>query len=413
MRLRAFVILGLAILIALTAFPGQAQAVAFTAGLLNIHEQKLTASNTDAEDLFGQNVSLDGDWAFIGAHLDDDKGVEAGAAYAFELGGQTQPGGRIVVGHDVNTFAVSRATADEATFAVNVANFLTEGHSTKNLLLFESHSDPLRNFSPVILDALSSAEFAVTVTSDYSTPFSSADAIFVSMDYPEEGFLDNQELINFVNSGHGVYLAGGVGLDPTTEATGWNTFLNNFGLQFESSYNGLNIVSITSSHPIFSGVTSLRSGIGQSIISLETNLDAEIVQFAGEEGVYAVVEVAPHTCTLELALGYADGTLTMDFELGTQEPAVWSTWMFVGTTPIRLWAAPLLEPIDPAISFPIPVPGFPSIGRVIFLTWLTTSEGVTCWDSEAVDTGATSSAVPSAGELRDLLPRPNGVLQGN
>ncbi len=36
----------------------------------------------------------------------------------------TAASGNIVLSHDVNTFAVNRAGSDEATFAVNVANFL-------------------------------------------------------------------------------------------------------------------------------------------------------------------------------------------------------------------------------------------------------------------------------------------------
>jgi hypothetical protein len=105
------------------------------------------------------------------------------------------------------------------------------------------------------------------------------------------GFLDNTALSNYVNGGGSVYLAGGVGDSSAVEAAGWNTFLNNYGLTFSSTYNGLSNVAITSAHPIFTGITILGSGNGQSILNLGTDPNAQIVQLAGTEGVYAVVTV--------------------------------------------------------------------------------------------------------------------------
>lgn len=68
--------------------------------------------------------------------------------------------GSIVVGDDVNTFGTILAGSNEAKFAVNVANFLTAGHATKNLLLFEATpGDGTRDFSPVILNALTVLDF--------------------------------------------------------------------------------------------------------------------------------------------------------------------------------------------------------------------------------------------------------------
>lgn len=201
----------------------------------------------------------------------------------------------VIVSHDINTFGTFVAGSQEEIFAVNVANFLTNSSVTKTLLIFESNpGDGTRNFSTGVLNSLSNAGFSVTVTSDYNTSFASSDAVFVAQDFPTIGFLDNTSLINYVNGGGGVYLAGGVGLSASTEATGWSTFLNNFGLAFSSSgYNGINNVAITSPHSIFTGITSLASGNGQSIIDLGTNPNAEIVQFAGNEGVYAVASPVP------------------------------------------------------------------------------------------------------------------------
>ena len=202
-------------------------------------------------------------------------------------------GGNIVVGHDVNTLGTFVAGTNEATFAVNVANSLTAGDATKNLLLFEATpGDGSRDYAPVVLNALSAAGFNVTVTTNYATSFTGFNAIFVAEQFPSITFLNNNAMINYVNSGGGVYLAGGVGNNPAVESAGWNTFLNHFGLAFATQYNGINNVPITSSNPIFAGVTSLNSGNGQSIINLGTDPNAQIVQFDGSQGVYAVVSSA-------------------------------------------------------------------------------------------------------------------------
>ncbi|MBX2890181.1 MAG: HYR domain-containing protein [Saprospiraceae bacterium] len=44
---------------------------------------KITANGLQAGDMFGASLKIDGDYAIIGAHLDDAKGTNAGAAYIF------------------------------------------------------------------------------------------------------------------------------------------------------------------------------------------------------------------------------------------------------------------------------------------------------------------------------------------
>jgi hypothetical protein len=210
----------------------------------------------------------------------------------------------IVVGHDINTLGSTVAGAQEDSFAVNVASFLTSGSPVRSLLLFESNpGDGTRNFATGVLNALSAAGFVVTVTSNYSTSFAGYDAVFVAQDYPIVGFLDNTALVNYVDGGGSVYLAGGVGPSAGTEAAGWSGFLNHYGLAYATAYNGINSVTITGTDPIFSGITALRSGNGQSILDLGTNPNAHIVQFSGTQGVYAVVSVPEPGNALLLAGG--------------------------------------------------------------------------------------------------------------
>ena len=48
-------------------------------------EEKLTASDAAAVDLFGTSVSIDGDLAIVGANRDDDAGSASGSAYVYNL----------------------------------------------------------------------------------------------------------------------------------------------------------------------------------------------------------------------------------------------------------------------------------------------------------------------------------------
>ncbi|ETR70241.1 MAG: PKD domain-containing protein [Candidatus Magnetoglobus multicellularis str. Araruama] len=48
-----------------------------------VQQKKLKADDTERGDYFGNKVSLSGDYAIIGAHRDDDKGSNSGAAYIF------------------------------------------------------------------------------------------------------------------------------------------------------------------------------------------------------------------------------------------------------------------------------------------------------------------------------------------
>jgi len=52
-----------------------------------IEEAKLRASDGAADDQFGVSVSLSGNYALVGAHLDDDRGSNSGSAYVFHFDG--------------------------------------------------------------------------------------------------------------------------------------------------------------------------------------------------------------------------------------------------------------------------------------------------------------------------------------
>jgi hypothetical protein len=53
-----------------------------------VQQQKLTAFDGAASDIFGLSVSISGDYAIIGAYGDDDKGSSSGSAYIFRQDGE-------------------------------------------------------------------------------------------------------------------------------------------------------------------------------------------------------------------------------------------------------------------------------------------------------------------------------------
>ena len=52
-----------------------------------VEQAKLKAADAGASDQFANSMSMDGDRLAVGAHLDDDNGVDAGAVYVFTWDG--------------------------------------------------------------------------------------------------------------------------------------------------------------------------------------------------------------------------------------------------------------------------------------------------------------------------------------
>ena len=92
--------------------------------------------------------------------------------------------------------------------------------------------------------------------------------------------------------------------------------------------------------------------------------------------------------TLELDGSYEAGLLTMDFRIGSPEPATWKTYLVLTQPSVQvfpLWQAPLPAldpPFEKSISFPLP-----SLGQIILYSGLFTAEGLQVADLAWVDTG--------------------------
>lgn len=220
--------------------------------------------------------------------------------------GNTAHAGMIVLANDEWTLSetgYSQPVSDPGVFATNVASWFTGG-STGNFLAYSS------NFGLTggsLASTMTSAGNTWTVSTGISfdlATLSAYDGIFLAGDAA-----DNSVLIDYVNAGGNVYLAGGTGWGGSVaEAARWNTFLNNFGLGFGTSYNGVGgNVEINSTHAIFDGVDHLYQNNGSDTLDIAASSPySEILVSLSGHGLYAVYDDTvdvPEPTTLAL-LGF-------------------------------------------------------------------------------------------------------------
>jgi len=195
--------------------------------------------------------------------------------------------GRIVVNHDEwtlsNTGYSNAGAANADRFAKNVASFLVGG-ATGNILI----GSP--NFGLTQSSFLTSLS-GYTVTVNGALPLTAAnlagfDAVFLAGDYPSAA--ETTDLISYVNSGGGLYIAAGTGvLGAAGEAAAWNAVLSGFGLSLGSPYNGVGgTIAAGYAHPIFTGVAQLYYNNGNSVSDLAAADPAQAVYGPGYFGIY-------------------------------------------------------------------------------------------------------------------------------
>ena len=193
--------------------------------------------------------------------------------------------GKIVVANDEWTlsYAGFSNASGTGTFATNVGKWFAGG-TAGNFLVYSN------NFGLAgtdLANAMTGAgnSWTVSMAGPFNlTTLSAYDGVFLAGNPA-----DNTVLINYVNAGGNVYLAGGTGWGGSVaEAAQWNTFLNYFGLNFVGSYNGVGSIAITSTHPIFDGVGYLFQDNGNDITKLSgTFPNTDILVTSGGHGLYA------------------------------------------------------------------------------------------------------------------------------
>jgi hypothetical protein len=219
--------------------------------------------------------------------------------------------GKIVVNHDEWTMSSSGVNA--AAFAVNVADWFSPGGPGSFLVYTSNFGLDNSTFT----NALTGAGHSVSVNTAalFTLPGLSAyDGVFLG---GYAGSYDAAVLTNYVNAGGNVYLMGGTG-SIAGEDTFWDGFLNNFGFEFGTSYNGIGgTFAVSSGHPIFSGIPQLFYSNGNTVNLFGVNPYASIVESfngAGLIGVYddsSGLGAIPEPATLGLtaaallALGWA------------------------------------------------------------------------------------------------------------
>ena len=82
---------------------------------------------------------------------------------------------------------------------------------------------------------------------------------------------------------------------------------------------------------------------------------------------------------------FSAGTLNLNFDLATDNAATWTMGAFIAGSFVNILSVPL-PAITPVVSVPIPVPAFPDLGTIAFVSILSEPKGVTCFDFDLVDT---------------------------
>ena len=102
-------------------------------------------------------------------------------------------------------------------------------------------------------------------------------------------------LTSYVNSGHSAYIAAGtadVAVVPN-EATIWDSFTQQYGLDFGLSYNAIiGKVAVAESDPLFAGVSELYFNSGNTVSVYGSAQGARIVTTQNGAGLIGVYEGA-------------------------------------------------------------------------------------------------------------------------
>lgn len=206
--------------------------------------------------------------------------------------GATAHAGKIVVANDEWTLSNGYYgdPNDPAQFVKNVTSWFNNGATGGYLAYSNNFGLTGSSLSSAITGAGNTWTVSMASTFNLAT-LSAYDGVFLA-----GNAVNNSVLIDYVNAGGNVYLAGGTGVGGSVaEANQWNTFLNNFGLGFGTSYNGVGgNIAINSTHPIFNGVDSLYQNNGNDALDIySSDPKGQVILSANGHGLYAVYDSGP------------------------------------------------------------------------------------------------------------------------
>ena len=144
-------------------------------------------------------------------------------------------------------------------------------------------------------------------------------------------------------------------LNKPINGTDWHVYryrLDPSGIQWW--VDGISVGSATIEMLIPAVASETDRRINMFITSASANVELD----------YLIVKQTPQPpCTLNLVASFTDQTLSLDFDLGTREPATWNIWLVAQTevTPLVSAALPVIEPPVPV---EVDIPFFPALGTV-------------------------------------------------
>jgi hypothetical protein len=153
------------------------------------------------------------------------------------------------------------------------------------------------------------------------------------------------------------------------------------------------------------GTTTVTAGTHDIVINISrTFAQSSDTPLQYIDNVVLSGRAAAPPCTLNLTESATNGTLTLDFDVGTHEPATWNVWLIAQAESIEFLSAALPR-VDPPIPVHVSIPFFPSLGTIGILTTLTTpDQGIICSAFKTVNTGRpTQKSAPIVHDLSNLF----------
>ncbi|GAG27994.1 unnamed protein product, partial [marine sediment metagenome] len=193
-----------------------------------IQQAKLLASDGELVDYFGLSVSIDGDYAIIGAFHDDDNGDWSGSAYMFTRSGSTWTEQSKLTASDGAMFdEFGCSVSIDGDYAVVGANFDNDnGNNSGSAYIFKNNNPPNK---PTI-DGPTSGKKGETYSYDFQTTDPDGDDIYYWVDWGDEsntGWLGPYESGEEITKSHswskGTYDIKCKAKDTYDEESDWGT----------------------------------------------------------------------------------------------------------------------------------------------------------------------------------------------